>query len=164
MTPVDLPAPPQHLIETTVRVVSPTPSNSGSTGWGARLPRIYSFSVQSAAAPWIRDAVSKVSELTALRPDWDTYGANAVDAAAAARVAEFLLDHAFGDLSAPSVVPMTDGGLQLEWHRGGLNLEISFSSTEPGVYIEDLDSQEIREEPLEEAGRLLRHYHSRLAA
>lgn len=163
MTPADLLPPPQHLIERTVRIVALAPPNSGTSPWGSQPPRVYSFVVQSAAAPWIRDAVSKVSQLTALRPNWDTYGASAIDASAAASVAEFLLDHAFGELSAPAVVPMTDGGLQLEWHLGGLDFEISFSSTDSGVYLEDLETGEIREEPLDAAGPLLRRYLARLA-
>jgi hypothetical protein len=33
------------------------------------------------------------------------------------------------DSPAPSVVPTSSGGLQLEWHTGGIDLEVEFVST-----------------------------------
>lgn len=164
MTVIDVPTPPQHLIEQSVRVIQPAPVNSGSGMWQEEPPKVYRFTVRSAAAPWLREAVAAVSQLTALRADWDTYGAKAIDASAAARVAEFLLDHAYHDLTAPAVVPMSDGGIQLEWHRGGVDLEISFSNDDPGVYVEDLETGEVSDEPFDAAASVLVRYRGRLAS
>lgn len=64
----------------------------------------------------VRDANPSLDILAALKPGWDSYGACAIapDAIRAARVM----------LSAPSVVPCSDGGVQLEWHRDGFDIEI----------------------------------------
>lgn len=159
---IELPEPPQHLIEQSVRITHPPPTST-SGGWREGRPRVLTLNVTTAAAPWLRDAVARVSHLTALRPNWDSYGARPIDATSATRVVGFLLDHAYGGLSAPSVVPMTDGGVQIEWHRQGIDLEISFSDSEPGVYLEDLRSGEVREEPLDAAGALILRYLGRLS-
>ena len=163
MTPVDLPPPPQHFIDQTVRIVQRVASNSGTVRWDNEPPRVLRVSMANAAACWVRDAFSQISNLTALRPDWDTYGAPAIRASAIAAVASFIIDHAYGDLSAPAVVPMSDGGVQLEWHRGGVDIEIAFSEEEPGVYVEDLMTGEVIEGPLSEAALLLTNYRERLA-
>lgn len=161
MTLVDLP-PPQHLIDQTVRVAHYAPLNSGSVEW-ANGPRVLQVSVANAAASWVRDAFEQISSLTALRHNWDTYGAEAIRASAIADVATFLINHAYNDLGAPAVVPMSDGGVQLEWHRGGLDFEIAFSEQEPGVFVEDLTTGDVIEEPLTAAGPLLIRYRERLA-
>jgi len=64
---------------------------------------------------------------------------------------EFLLRVALPHVPPPAIVPLSDGGIQLEWHEGGVDLEISFSDLEPGVYVEDRDSGEAAELPLDEA-------------
>ena len=48
------------------------------------------------------------------------------------------------DAAPPSVAPLNDGGLQVEWHRGGLDVEVIFSADddERGVYIRDREHGE----------------------
>ena len=36
---------------------------------------------------------------------------------------------------SPSVVPLADGGVQLEWHRNKQDLEIVFPREEDGLYL-----------------------------
>jgi hypothetical protein len=53
----------------------------------------------------------------------------------------FVLRFIRDDLSAPSVVPLDDGGVQLEWHRNDIDLEVTFTSEDDsGVYSRDLRS------------------------
>ena len=40
--------------------------------------------------------------------------------------------------SAPAVVALGDGGIQLVWHEQGLDVEATFSSEGSDVYIRDL--------------------------
>lgn len=164
MTLAELPDPPQHLIDQTVRVTHVAPASSGSMPWHRDPPCVLTVPMRTAAAPWVREALAEVSELTALAPNWDTYGARPIEAASAARVATFLYDHAYGDLPAPHVVPMTDGGVQLEWHRNDLDFEIAFSEDDAGVYVEDLRTGDVIEEPLSAAASYLIRFRSRLAA
>lgn len=53
--------------------------------------------------------------LTALQPDWDTYGAPAIT------------EEAMDALGSFSVVPRCNGGLQLEVHSDGCDIEIEIS-------------------------------------
>ena len=164
MTPVDLP-PQQHLTESVVQMVRESgPSLSGSELWIQREPgRKVMVDLSRNAAGWVPWAFGRVNELLSLRDGWDSYGALAVRPESANQAVLFLQQHALGSLSAPSVVPMTDGGVQLEWHVGGVDLEIAFSRSEPGVYIHDLRSGHELESPLADAGRVLTHYRKRLA-
>jgi hypothetical protein len=53
--------------------------------------------------------------------------------------------------AAPSLSPLNDGGVQAEWHRGGVDVEVTFSPDpdEAGIYIRDKESGEERELPLD---------------
>ncbi len=157
MTPAE--APPQHLTEKSVRLVSPAAPQGSATV--PRQPRVVSFTVESPAAQWLRDAIFEVEQLTRLPDGWNTYGASSVSASAATQAVTFLVDHAYAEIARPSVVPLTDGGIQLEWHRGGIDLEIAFSDSDPGTYFED--AGESNEGPLPAAGSLVLSHLARLA-
>lgn len=165
MTVAEAPNPPQHMIDQRVRVTHVTPAGQSSTGaQRTTSPVVYTVPFSTTAAPWLRDALMEVNELTALAAGWDSYRARPVEASAAVGVAMFLHDHSYHDLAAPQVVPMTDGGVQLEWHRDDVDFEISFSDDDPGVYIEDLRTGDVIEEPLSAAAAYLAKYRARLAA
>jgi hypothetical protein len=55
--------------------------------------------------------------------------------------------------AAPSLAPLNNGGLQAEWHRGGLDIEIVFSADEDerGIYIRDKQTGQEQELPLDVA-------------
>ena len=57
------------------------------------------------------------------------------------------------DAAPPSLAPLNDGGLQAEWHRGGLVVEVIFSPDEEerGIYVLDKSTGEEQEYPLDEA-------------
>lgn len=77
-----------------------------------------SASRQAHRTRWVPDLWS----LLRLEPGWDSYGASAVEAHAVVAALAFL-----GRLplqSAPSLVPTSRGGIQLEWHTGGVDVEI----------------------------------------
>lgn len=145
LTPFD--APPQHVTDLTARIVVPSPQQDSSSS----QPRVVKVRVESAAADWFREAVAQVEELTTLAGDWNTYGAAPVDATAATQAVRFLVDNAYAELARPAIVPLSEGGIQIEWHRGGIDLEISFSDAEPGVYFEDVTTGESEEAPLSRA-------------
>ena len=72
-----------------------------------------------------REEVAKqLLALAALEADWDGYGAKAIDTAALG-LAQRLIDELLGDVGrVPSVVPVPDGGVQLEWDAGPIELEL----------------------------------------
>ena len=65
------------------------------------------------------------NELRKLKPNWDSYGALPIDERCIDKADEIL-----GDLwgnGEYSIVPCSDGGVQLEQHANGLDIEISIS-------------------------------------
>jgi hypothetical protein len=83
-----------------------------------------------------------------LAPNWDGYGAPAIDPAAIAAVRSFVARLPRGLAPRPRVVPMSNGMVQLEWHAGPRSLELEFEAPDsirylrwhPEEGIEDEDS------------------------
>jgi hypothetical protein len=66
-------------------------------------------------------------KLRALKPGWDSYGAPPIspDAIASARAW----------LAGVQIVPTSHGGVQLEWHRHGVEVEVEFSADGKDVNV-----------------------------
>ena len=78
---------------------------------------------------------SKLTELLSLPDNWNSYRADPINPEYV-RQATVLL-HTFPDwLPTPEVVPLVCGGVQFEWHRDGVDLEISINGdgTDWGCY------------------------------
>jgi hypothetical protein len=129
----------------------------GDRGEGPDVYRV----VAPDASPWYRAALARISDLTALAVGWNGYDAREVKADMAIDAAAFLAKVAFPGIAPPSITPLADGGVQVEWHRGGLDIEIAFSDDEPGLYIEDRQGGEI-ELSLTEAVSAIASYLPRL--
>lgn len=84
------------------------------------------------------DALKRLDEIAKLPANWDGYGADAPwpDAIAVARRLIEALQH------PPAVVPCSDGGVQLEWHRSGFEIEVAVQShgqiTDDDIYLLDV--------------------------
>lgn len=59
-----------------------------------------------------------------LEPGWDSYDAPVITGAALDAAKRFM---AMLRESSPFVVPCSDGGLQLEWHQDGFDVEIEIT-------------------------------------
>lgn len=78
--------------------------------------------------PWMHGLLRRVSQLGDLEEGWDSYGARPVDPEAAAATVEFFFNF-FGQATPqPAIVPTSRGGIQLEWHRAGADLEVEIES------------------------------------
>lgn len=80
--------------------------------------------IYSGAPSWMPSVLGRLKRLLSLPGGWDSYGAPPIDRDAVVHVVE-VLNRALGpDAPAPQVVPTPFGGIQLEWHRRGVDLEI----------------------------------------
>ena len=99
----------------------------------------------------LKEAIRRAAELVQLPVGWDSYGAKPVSSEAARAAATFLVKaiSAASNIAAPAVVPTVRGGLQLEWHRQGVDLEIVFGPDGSGSwYAEDRETEDTVERPL----------------
>lgn len=77
--------------------------------------------------PWLRQTLSELQNLLRLPPNWDSYGALPIDPRAAAVAHRLLLEIMQVETPVPSVAPLSDSGIQLDWHRRGLDVEVMIS-------------------------------------
>ncbi len=80
-----------------------------------------------------REAVAtRFQDLAALDFDWDTYEAKPIDLDALREAQAFVEYLLLEPIPVPSIFPVPDGGVQLEWSAGALELELEF---EPGAAV-----------------------------
>jgi hypothetical protein len=84
-------------------------------------------------------AVQRMIELLELPPGWNSYNAKPITKENVNFAFSLLARTMRADTPAPNVVPMVRGGVQLEWHTRGINLEISiYSPTDVRFLAEDV--------------------------
>lgn len=84
----------------------------------------------------MREVIARINELFTLPNNWDSYGGRPISFTAAMAAISWLDDYSEDKLPVPSVVPGSDGSVQLEWHIHGIDLEVLFppSGTPEFVY------------------------------
>ncbi len=73
-------------------------------------------------------AIERIVSVGSLQSNWDSYRAMPVDPLCAAAAITFVLNNVNDQMPLPSAVPTSRGGVQLEWHCKGVDVEIEFSS------------------------------------
>jgi hypothetical protein len=100
---------------------------------------------------WKRQATMKLVRCLNLSQNWDGHGTNALGRTVIQSAIEFIR-HIPGDMyPVPLVVPVSGGGLHLEWQMGDREVEIAISprgriealKVEHGVPVEDDSEQEL---------------------
>jgi hypothetical protein len=108
-------------------------SSTPNTVWGpARV-----VTVRGPTAPWAQSVKDELEAAMALEASWDSYGGLPIVLRHAREAVNFLNRVMAWETRAPWVVPVPDGGIQLEWHAGGLDVEFCFSDQEQGAFIRD---------------------------
>jgi len=98
---------------------------------------------------WFMPVLQGFANLATLTDSWDGSGAAKVDRATINRALRAIEQRLPQDAPGPSVVPIPDSGLQLEWHRNHRDLEIEFSPTGAiEFYYFDENTEEEREGPV----------------
>ena len=75
-------------------------------------------------AEWLGSVRATLDRLGSLGDGWDSYRGSPINPRAAEAVLSVLTGVADWDTPEPSVVPTSIGGVQVEWHRNGLDLEL----------------------------------------
>ena len=97
--------------------------------------------------------------------NWNGYGESAITAQAVEHTVSLLTKVAM-DGPEPAVVPMSDGGIQIEWHYGGTEIEIEVppGEGELSVYVTRPDGT-VLEQPRKSLGDpIWRQLRTRIAA
>ena len=110
-------------------ISNPSPVNLGTLGSWVR-------------PAWQHRVKARLDQLRALPQSWDGYHSVPISPS----VAKFVLDVLGSTMppftSAPSIVPVSGGGLQLEWHEGGLDIELYVSKPyQAELYVGYLDGR-----------------------
>jgi hypothetical protein len=83
---------------------------------------------------WLMPVIKVMGELLSLPENWDSYGARRISPEATAFALQLLSETMRADTPVPAVVPTSRGGVQLEWHTRGIDLEVEIKS--PGrLYV-----------------------------
>jgi hypothetical protein len=106
---------------------------------------------------WFDPVVQGFVDLLTLPVNWDSYGAVSVERNLVQEAMNLMNTLLAPSSPAPRVVPLSSGGLQLEWHRKGIDLEIVFDrDEEPFFYARNRVSGEEAEQSLSGNDHLLR--------
>jgi hypothetical protein len=82
---------------------------------------------------WVVEVVPELLRLQSLPRDWDSYGGLPVDEAHASTAWRFLESVMSENLPLPDLVPLPDGGIQLEWDQDGTQLSFTAEPGSPQV-------------------------------
>jgi hypothetical protein len=83
--------------------------------------------VEGQEPAWLHQAVVAVQRLLALPENWDSYGGQRPTLVSALKAFQVLDQIMTGDAPLPAFVPTNRGGIQLEWHRNGTDLEVEIT-------------------------------------
>lgn len=99
---------------------------------------------------WRRAVDYRLRRLSAYPRGWDGYASEPPNRAVIAFAQSILNSVMQPRTPAPSIVPMSGGGLQLEWHMGGLDIELAiYRPREAELSVEYADGRPpIEDDPL----------------
>jgi hypothetical protein len=101
---------------------------------------------------WLADIQHQLQELLMLPENWNSYHARPITAAAVNAAGELLRNLAQADTPRPIVTPTVRGGVQLEWHTRGMDLDIELEGPEQfEVLFEDPRNDLVYEDELHAA-------------
>lgn len=84
---------------------------------------------------WVRPTALAFNEIGTLTDNWDTYDGKAISSDLMKQSFSFLQAIMQPNSPVPSVVPLGDGGIQLEWHRNRQDLEVTFAADEAARFF-----------------------------
>jgi hypothetical protein len=155
---------PQNVTDRSIRIEFPDSVTGGSTAGDKTGPRVYAVTVSQEPSIWFDTALKRINDLAGLARGWNGYEAEEISAEMAISAVRFLTKIAHPSIAAPAIVPLSDGGLQVEWHRGELDVEVTLSEEDGGVFIFDRRTGSTVEGSLDEAASRIAPFIPRLSS
>lgn len=94
-------------------------------------------------APWRDEMRQRFKHIGKLRRGWDGFNSPPPSATTIAFAQSILNEVMSASTPPPSLVPISGGGLQLEWHTGGYDIELAvFAPNEAELCVEFPDGRE----------------------
>jgi hypothetical protein len=84
--------------------------------------------------PWAPSVLRSLSERWGLEQGWDSYDARPTDLQRAVELLNYLSALLSETSIPPIITPLSDGGVQAEWHRNKQDLEIVVPVNQPARY------------------------------
>lgn len=86
-------------------------------------PNVVEIDIPGDYPKWLPGALGRLVSLLQLPPGWDTYGSLPISPTALVSILSALAYALPPDVPEPSIVPTSDGGIQVEWHVAGIDIE-----------------------------------------
>jgi hypothetical protein len=99
----------------------------------------------SELSQWQIDAIRKLDQLLALPRDWDSYGSSPPSEIAVKAAVRLILDIDFDYFVSPHIVPVSGGGVQLEWSLGSREVEIEITDEGSVEYLKSILTKPVEE-------------------
>lgn len=106
------------------------------------------ISIQGPTPDWVFEVANKLASIMRLSEDWDSYGAKAVTIDSILGAIHLLVSVMKHATPMPSIVPTPQGGVQLEWHQFGIDLEADILPS--GDYLIAYEDEVCADEIIEE--------------
>jgi hypothetical protein len=129
-----------------------------STSTSSTLGQMYRQAQPSYASPqwsgvvlvselsqWQIEAIRKLFQLLALPRDWDSYGSPSPSEVAVTAAVRLILGIDLDYFVSPRVVPVSGGGVQLEWSVGSREVEIEINDECAAEYLKSHRGKPIEE-------------------
>jgi len=102
----------------------------------------------SELSQWQIDAIRKIFQLLALDSDWDSYGSPPPSEVAVKAAVRLILGIDIDYFVSPRIVPVSGGGVQLEWSLGTREVEIEIDNEGSAEYLKSSKGKPIEEGPI----------------
>ena len=90
----------------------------------SRSSSSHDVTLREGPPPWLSSALADIARLAELPPGWDGYGSPQRSVKEREQATQLLASMTYSDLPAPNIVPVSGGGMQMEWQHGGRALEL----------------------------------------
>jgi hypothetical protein len=122
---------------------------------GAEVAVQFDFGVAVEEPAWFRPLFTRMVKLLDLPPNWNSHGARPVELKALEFALNLLLETMQPESPLPTVLALPRGGVQMEWHMGGIDFEVAVSPAGHfTLYLEGSDRCALTGEAIELEGGL----------